>query len=58
MFSNAVLALGLRAYFARQNKLLAEAERQRDTLGLELSGYGKSQPATELEGTLGYRFVL
>ena len=53
MFSNALLALALRAYFAHQNKRLDEAERRLGPVDA-----GKGTAATELEGTVGYRFVL
>jgi len=55
MFFNAALALLLRTYFAWKNKQFAKAEQ---SMTQESGGKLEEHPPSEMEGTVGYRYVL
>ncbi|RKU49351.1 hypothetical protein DL546_009894 [Coniochaeta pulveracea] len=60
MFFNALLALGLRTYFAAQNRKLEKMERATTTTAViqEDEKVDFRRIPTEIEGVVGYRYVL
>jgi cyanate permease len=58
MFFNALLAILLRTYFASQNQKLAAGERADILAGRTEEKVDVRRVPTEIEGVVGYRFVL
>ncbi|KAB5511609.1 major facilitator superfamily transporter [Coniochaeta sp. 2T2.1] len=58
MFFNAILAILLRTYFAWENKRLAAAERSQAAASGTEEKLDIGRLPTEIEGVIGYRYVL